>query len=282
MKYLYHCDDINVEDVIDGTLYVIPPNKIVEVKNDFHAEAILSHKHFQGLVEVTIIPKEDGSGFDWTPGYKQIAADRLAASDDNRIQDWVQGQIEERVRKNYPALPPSDRLKLIIKRRGVEISNFGLHPVEIKQGQKPVASPAESVNVTELIQQRNTLEGTLKLERQERETDRQRMDKLTKQVEALLAMRANAEVASGKESDDDNKSNVDEGADGQGTSGSASGSDNVASIAGQPTGEQPQSGSDVIDRPSKGGDANSGGQGDSVSTATDPTLRPVRRPGQRR
>lgn len=224
-KYLYHVDDVNVEDVIDGTLYVIQPSKIVEVKDDFHAQALLNHKVHQGLIEVTVTPKADGSGFDWTVGYKQAAADALGAADDARIQDWVTGQIEERIRKNYPALPPSDRLKVLIKRRGVVIENFGIRPVEIKQGQgqQPVVPTVDNINVTELIQQRNTLDAKLKQEQAERAADRETLAQLGRQVTELMKAQAQ-----GKGTEENDKGDVDEGTSGEGQSQGAGEAGSVA------------------------------------------------------
>lgn len=124
MILLHVCpQDLNV--MVMGHYYTIPPNEPVEIQNEEHARSILSRKAFFGLVEVRSKSTRQGVIYD-LDGAIEEATERLQRADFASVTEWARTQVSERVQKGLPPLPPGEWIAGAIDRQGYDLSSFGI------------------------------------------------------------------------------------------------------------------------------------------------------------
>jgi hypothetical protein len=222
--YVLHMDSKNVEDVINGTLYEIPPDEPFEIENKDHGRLLLEHKYYTGIVEVEV-RKDKGNITVCVDEAREKALANLAAQDAAMFNRWVEDQYVDRIRKNFPALPAVGRVKEIIERRRINIAEYGIRPVEVgfgKGADNPVPS-ATSPDVLALQAQNDKLQKQLELQESSYKSDIQQMQG---QVSGMMQLLKDAGLLAddGDESDNEDGEGVDanadrdaEGADAEGT-----------------------------------------------------------------
>lgn len=125
MKVLYHTDKEVIHDLNDGRLYTFPPQEPVEVEDDYIAKRILEHLWYYGLVEVPTVRTRSGVAFDLESA--QASADAaLKAADKKMLQQYIDIQLEDRIRKNHVPLPPTGRHKYVIDKYKVDLTKYGI------------------------------------------------------------------------------------------------------------------------------------------------------------
>lgn len=146
MIFLYHVDNENAETVIDGRLFVIPPNDLFEVPeirgtdtnnngpqeyiipDKMVAQKILEHCWYHGVVQVPMIRTKGGVTSDVKAAERE-ARESLERAHDMMLTRYVQDQQERVTRENKPALAPGGRLTKIIERRGIDLKKeFNIDP----------------------------------------------------------------------------------------------------------------------------------------------------------
>jgi hypothetical protein len=126
--YLLHVGNEPVYDFVqDIGMYTFPPGEPVEVKDDFIARAILEHKRLEGLVEVAVLRSRGGIQFD-IDGATGAAKTALTAGRRELVARYIKIQQEDRIRHNFPPLPPSPVVQRIIEEDGVDLKQFGINP----------------------------------------------------------------------------------------------------------------------------------------------------------
>lgn len=125
-KILYHTDVEVVHDLNDGLLYTFPPNEPVEVKDDYIASKILEHKVYHGLVEVKQIQTRSGVKYDLDAAQK-AAEIALKEADKKVLDEYVKSQLEDRIRKNYPPVPPTGRYKYVVDKYRIDLRKYGIN-----------------------------------------------------------------------------------------------------------------------------------------------------------
>lgn len=135
MITLYHlCTDENDKPMdatfVDGNgrKYEILYDTPTDIQSDFMAGKILEHLHYYGIVEVLSTRTRGGVTFDMEDAVKR-AIDCLRVSEEQCVNDYVQFQLEDRVRKNYPPLPPAGRALACVVKHKVNLLKYGLRPV---------------------------------------------------------------------------------------------------------------------------------------------------------
>jgi hypothetical protein len=180
MKHVLHAEDETIHDLIDGKLYSIPPNEVFEIENDHHADLLLQHKHYHGIVLIEGKKGPRGTTFD----FEQATADakeKLAAKELETVQAYVAAQMEDKVSKGLPARPPEGRVARIIKKLKIDL--------------------ARDYNLQVLGQPTSAKQVHDDTQRQLKE-ERERNDKLqadfTKLQEQMTAILANQQAATGQ------------------------------------------------------------------------------------
>lgn len=92
----------------NGKKWTLPYDEPTEFANEYMAGKILEHCHYYGIVEVHAQRDRQGVHYDIEDA-KRRAKEALEVSMKACINDYVITQLEDRVRKNYPPLPPSGR-----------------------------------------------------------------------------------------------------------------------------------------------------------------------------
>lgn len=183
MRFLLHVDDQSVVDIIDGIKYEALPGKPLRFDNDHHAQAFLEHKATYGVIECQAKDTETGVVVD-LEGSREAAKAALDASETAVVNDYIKTQIEDRIRKNYPAMPPQGRAADIIEKRQVDLKLHGINPV----GWMPNENTPTSENFSELKKQNELLaEQNRRLAEQ--------FDAQQKQIDGLMATPVNAKPA---------------------------------------------------------------------------------------
>lgn len=133
MKLLYHCNVEQVAMVVEGHLYVLPPDEVSEIENEIHAENILEHKIYLGVVEVAQVRTPKGIEFDLESA-KQRSQQLLDQWDFESVRRWIVDTKEDRVARrleaefSLAAVPPPPRIAEIIQRRGYDLVPLGVIP----------------------------------------------------------------------------------------------------------------------------------------------------------
>lgn len=173
MKTLYHlCTDAKGEPkdgaFVDGNgfKYVIPYDLPTDIERDFMADKIVEHLHYFGIVEVYSTRDRAGVHFDMEDA-RNRALTSLEISEKECIDQYVRTQLEDRVRMNYPALPPMGRAMECVIKHKVNLLKYGLQPVgwsppyqpePLKKGE---AVPTATGGPSDLIQRLTQLETTI-------------------------------------------------------------------------------------------------------------------------
>ncbi len=126
--WLLHVDETEqVAAVIDNKLYVLPPGKPVEMP-EFDGNIIMARLHYCGIVRVTETRDDEGIHLH-TKEAREASKTLLAQKDREIVTEYIQIQLEDRVKINMPALPPSGRQAKVIARSGVKLEDYGVRPV---------------------------------------------------------------------------------------------------------------------------------------------------------
>jgi hypothetical protein len=124
MKTLYHlCTDADNRPMtavfVDGNgfNYRVPFDEPTEIQSSFMADKIIEHCHYYGIVEVRTTKTRSGIVYSMDDA-RARAIECLEISEKACINDYIKTQLEDRVRQNFPPLPPSGRaLQCCIKHR---------------------------------------------------------------------------------------------------------------------------------------------------------------------
>src|SRR5580658_2761050 len=115
MKVLYHeaTDHEGTKLPVEfldggGKLWVVPFGEPTEFENTFMADKILEHQKFMGIVEVNFTKTRTGIEYDIPDAQKRAKA-MLIEQEKACINHYIQTQLESRVQKNFPPLPPVGR-----------------------------------------------------------------------------------------------------------------------------------------------------------------------------
>jgi hypothetical protein len=100
---------INAE-LVDGNgrLHIVPYDEPVEFQSEFFAKKFLEHQAYLGLVEVTQIRTKSGVQYDMEDA-RQRALQSLEIAERACISDYIINQLEDRVQRNFPPMPPKGR-----------------------------------------------------------------------------------------------------------------------------------------------------------------------------
>jgi hypothetical protein len=115
MKTLFHlCTDENNKPrpavFVDGNgrKYTVPFDEPTEILSDFMAEKIIEHCHYYGIIEVMTTKTREGIQYNMKDA-RARAMESLEVSEKACINDYIRTQLEDRVRANFPPLPPQGR-----------------------------------------------------------------------------------------------------------------------------------------------------------------------------
>lgn len=131
MKYLLHAHTEPVADFLDITLYVVKPNIPFRFENDFHAQRFFEHMEHSGVVYVKENHNDETGQFTLDiKGAIAEARERLYEQETAMVERYVRTQQEDRLRRNFPAMPPEGRTAEIIKKRNIDLGEtYNLYPV---------------------------------------------------------------------------------------------------------------------------------------------------------
>lgn len=135
MKVLYHeCSDergnmIPVEFCDgNGMLHVIPAGEPVEFENEWIAKKIVETIPYMGIVEVHFTKTRTGITYDI--GDASIRAKKILEVEERKcVFEYIQTQLESRVSRNYPPLPPVGRALSCVIKHKVDLVGQGLRVV---------------------------------------------------------------------------------------------------------------------------------------------------------
>lgn len=128
MRVLYHLSEGPITEKLGHIMYRIPPGEPTEIADDFHAEKLLERFAAPfGLVEVCVYKTADGTKYDLEKAHAE-AVEGLAAGEEACIAKYIKVQLEDRIRVNFPPLPPVGRVAELIKKRNVDLGMYGIRP----------------------------------------------------------------------------------------------------------------------------------------------------------
>lgn len=104
-----HNDPINAE-LVDGNgrLHIVPYDEPTEFVSEHLAKKMLEHQAYLGLVEVAQIRTKSGVQYDMEDA-KDRALQSLQIAEKACISDYIMNQLEDRVQRNFPPMPPKGR-----------------------------------------------------------------------------------------------------------------------------------------------------------------------------
>jgi hypothetical protein len=115
-----------IHTVQEGRLYSFLPSVPKKIEDNFLARNILQELSITGITQVP--ESTDTSGmpqYDIEGAKKQAKQARLEGL--RRIVDrYIKTQLEDRLRKNYPAMPPSEPEQKAIDELGIDLSEHGI------------------------------------------------------------------------------------------------------------------------------------------------------------
>lgn len=155
--FLLHVDTEPVHEVMEGRLLTLLPNEPFEVKeivstdvdlngnktfvipSEFIARVIIAHQMHHGVVLVKEIRRGYNTELD-VKSARAEAAIALKAGQDKMLSEYVRIQLEDRLKENKPALPPSKPIERIIDERGIDLQKeYGFRPVGWRVGDETKA-----------------------------------------------------------------------------------------------------------------------------------------------
>jgi hypothetical protein len=182
---LYHVDD-EVVTFNNGAVHVIlPPETPVEVFPEYDALVLLQEKAFHGVVRVNEVRTARGVSFDVEDAHIR-AAEALAAADQNTINQFVEGQFEDRVKTGRPPLPPAknSRLERLVKKYHVDFkASYGLDVVSIATAQAKLEAQRSN---SALVERQVDLEKSNQELREQNTALAASMIEMGKKLDALL------------------------------------------------------------------------------------------------
>lgn len=92
----------------NGKLWTVPYDNPTEFENEYMADKIVEHCHYDGIIIVKASRDRAGVHYDMEDA-RERALRALDVSIDACINDYVLNQMQDRVRMNFPPLPPMGR-----------------------------------------------------------------------------------------------------------------------------------------------------------------------------
>jgi hypothetical protein len=129
-KVLLQVDESQeVADVINGHLITFPPAEPVEL-DTFIADTVMQHMgDIYGFVEVPMTKTKTGVTWDVDKAI-ELATERLKKCERASVEFYVRQQLEDRIAAGKPALAPTGRALMIIKKHNINLrTEYGLSPV---------------------------------------------------------------------------------------------------------------------------------------------------------
>lgn len=115
-----------VAHVVDGKLYLLPANEVVEIENKAHAENFIQQKHYRGVVEVKAVRIAGVPQFD-VPAAIARSKDLIHRAYEERAAEYIRIQQEGPLAQGKPATPPFG-----IHKEAIEVLNIDLAKHNIK------------------------------------------------------------------------------------------------------------------------------------------------------
>lgn len=134
-KILYHLATDHLDEPIpvdfcdgNGKLWSVPFDEPTVFDNEWMAEKLMETLPFHGIVEVKVTRSKTGMEYDMEDA-RERTLEKLLHEEKLCINQYIQRQLEDRVQRNYPPLPPVGRaLSCVIKHR-TDLLAYGLRPV---------------------------------------------------------------------------------------------------------------------------------------------------------
>jgi len=113
----------------DGRLYKIPAGKAIKVPFEV-GRFLLDTQSFPFLDVVRVSEEETDSGITYDIELARAeSADRRKIADDAAFNQYVQGAVEDFVKRNKPVPQPPAHILRIMKRTGYKLEDYGIHPI---------------------------------------------------------------------------------------------------------------------------------------------------------
>jgi hypothetical protein len=119
--------ELGVDVVIEGRLYQLFPEEMLEVEDKHHAKAILTLKEFRGVVEVKEQRKGNQVIVD-ADGAIAISKQRIRRTYETRLAQYVQEQREGPMAAGKPPIAPTGIYLEAIEALGVDLPALGINP----------------------------------------------------------------------------------------------------------------------------------------------------------
>ncbi len=113
-------------------LFSFPSSEPVEIEDRHIAGVLLQQLAWSGLTEVPQTRVNGLPHYDLESAKREATAKRKAARK-ARVEQYIQHQLETRVRQNLPPLPPAPAILEIIEEDGWDLEAYGIHPVGWKK-----------------------------------------------------------------------------------------------------------------------------------------------------
>lgn len=134
-RVLYHLYTNHLDEPQDvawcdgnGLLHKVPYDEPTEIMSDWFARLIVEHCEYSGIVEVELIKDRHGVRYSMEDA-KHRALQCLEVAEKKCINDYIFTQLNDRIRANYPPMPPMGRqLECVIKHK-TNLLKHGIRPV---------------------------------------------------------------------------------------------------------------------------------------------------------
>jgi len=154
-----------------GRLYKIPAGKAIKVPFEV-GRYLLDTQSFPFIDVVRVHEEEQESGIVYDiDGAKADSLARLVQADDLAFKQYVQGAVEDFVKRNKPVPQPPDKIIRIMERRGFKLEQYGIVPIGWKT--------AENKQLTAVSDENATL-------KQQLASQQDQMAEMQKKLDALL------------------------------------------------------------------------------------------------
>lgn len=145
----------------NGRLHVVPHDEPTEFASEFLAKKMLEHQAYLGLVEVRQIRTKKGVEYDMEDAH-QRAEQSLIVAEKACITDYIMNQLEERVQRNFPPMPPRGRQLACCIKHKYNLLNAGIRLIGWEPPyhmEDPGLGNTPAVNQSDLQQQITMIQG---------------------------------------------------------------------------------------------------------------------------
>ena len=153
-----------IECVVDGAppgetgrLFRVEPGKPKRVPYEAW-RFMRDHLGYTGVVEVDVIETKDdlgnvtGTKYDLEKAKRDSEA-KLKVADEQRFQYWLNGVIEDYVKRSKPVPQPDDAIQRLLDRRGYDLKQYGIVPIGWREKQHTSEVEALRAELAELKKQ---------------------------------------------------------------------------------------------------------------------------------